>query len=206
MSGTVHIVDDEDAVRNSLAFLLEMAGYSTRSYATAAALLSRAGALEDGCVVTDLRMPEINGIALLRRLTELGATLPTIVVTGHGDAPMAVEALRLGAFDFIEKPFSAATITGAVQRALDPEARRADAARSVRAYALVAALGETERDVLRGIVEGLSTPLIAENLGLSPQAVADHRTALMDRLQAASLPELVRLTMHASALQRPPER
>lgn len=195
MTSVIHIVDDEESVRSSLAFLLEIAGFSTRTYETAVALLSRADSLEDGCVVTDLRMPEINGVELLRQLRAMGATIPAIVVTGHGDVQMAVEAIRQGAFDFIEKPFSEATIIDSIQRAMAAGADAVEHGHSLLAREVIEKLSERELDVLKGVADGLSNKLIAENLGINPQAVETHRTDLMGRIGAKNLPELVRLIM-----------
>lgn len=197
----IHIVDDEASVRSSLGFLLEIAGFETRLYASAAELLSRADRLENGCVVTDLRMPEINGVELLKRLRAAGATIPAIVVTGHADMQMAVEAIRQGAFDFIEKPFSDSTIVGSIHRAMDATLRAADRQRSIRARGLVNSFTGRELDVMRGVVKGLSNKVIAEDLGMSPQAVEGHRASLMERMQVTSLPELVRLTVGIEELR-----
>lgn len=200
MTAFIHIVDDEEAVRNSLAFLLEIAGFSTRTYDGAAALLSRVSSLEAGCVVTDLRMPEINGVELLRQLRATGATIPAIVVTGHGDVQMAVEAIREGAFDFIEKPFSQATIVDAIHRAIGAPADAAAQQRRLLARDIVASLDERELEVLRGIVDGLPDKLIGEILGMDPLEVEEQRADLMRRIGARSLPELVRLTMQVEIL------
>jgi len=197
----IHIVDDEESVRMSLAFLLDIAGFATRTYATAAALLARADGLEDGCVITDLRMPEINGIDLLRRLRATGSTIPAIVVTGHGDVQMAVEAIRQGAFDFIEKPFTEATIIGSIHRAMDQTARVADQLQSTLALEVIEALTTNEREVMRGVVDGLPIKVIAERLGITPQKVEAHRAAFMERMQVSSLPQLVRATMGAELLR-----
>lgn len=197
----IHIVDDEESVRSSLAFLLEIAGFAARTYASADALLARIDALEDGCIVTDLRMPEVNGVELLRRLRAAGSTIPAIVVTGHADMQMAVEAIRHGAFDFIEKPFSDATIIGSLHRAMDRATIVADQRLNAQARVLVDAMSVRERDVVRGVVNGLPNKLIAENLGISPKAVEDHRSSLMERMQVRSLPELVRVTMNLEMLR-----
>ena len=197
----IHIVDDEESVRTSLAFLLEIAGFTTRIYATAAALLARVDVLEDGCVITDLRMPEINGVELLRRLRATGATIPAIVVTGHGDVQMAVEAIRQGAFDFIEKPFSETTIIGSIHRAMDQAARATERQQSARALEVIEALTANEREVMRGVVDGLPIKVIAERLGITPQKVEGHRSAFMERMHVTSLPQLVRATMGAELLR-----
>jgi len=200
MTGVIHIVDDEESVRSSLAFLLEIVGFSTRTYPSAQTLLARAGELEDGCVVTDLRMPDINGVELLRRLRASGSHIPAIVVSGHGDVQMAIEAIRHGAFDFIEKPFSEATIIASIRRAMDAEAQADAPQQTQRTREIVETLSEREREVLKGMVDGLPNKLIAENLLISAQTVEDHRVALMDRMQARNLPELVRLTLEVEFL------
>jgi len=197
----IHIVDDEESVRMSLAFLLEIAGFTTLTYDTAAALLGRGDALEDGCLITDLRMPEISGVELLRRLRATGAAIPAIVVTGHGDVQMAVEAIRQGAFDFIEKPFSEATIIGSIRRAMDQSTTAAERQQSARALDVIEALTPNEREVMRGVVDGLPIKVIAERLGITPQKVEAHRAAFMERMQVTSLPELVRATMGAELLR-----
>ena len=191
----IHIVDDEESVRSSLAFLLEMAGFSTRTYVSATALLSRADALEDGCVVTDLRMPDVDGVELVRRLRVSGATIPAIVVTGHADVQMAVEAIRRGAFDFIQKPFSEAAIVGSIKRAMDPASRTAEQVQKATVRTIVTQMTERELEVLRGVVDGFSNKVIAQSLGITPQAVEHQRAFLMGRMQIQDLPELVRLTL-----------
>jgi len=148
-----------------------------------------------------LRMPEVNGVELLRRLRAAGTDIPAIVVTGHADVQMAVEAIRHGAFDFIEKPFSDATIIGSLHRAMDGATIVADQRLNAQARVLVDAMSVRERDVMRGVVNGLPNKLIAENLGISPKAVEDHRSSLMERMQVRSLPELVRVTMDLEMLR-----
>jgi two-component system response regulator FixJ len=198
----IHIVDDEESVRSSLAFLLDIAGFSTATYMSASALLARVDVLEDGCVVTDLRMPDIDGVELLRRLRGAGATIPAIVVTGHADVQMAVEAIRQGAFDFIEKPFSDAKIISSINAATDKASREAEQRQSVVAAEILRTLTERELQVMRGMVDGLPNKVIAENLRMSPQLVEDHRTALMERMQVKTLPELVRITISVDWLHR----
>jgi two-component system response regulator FixJ len=198
----IHIVDDEESVRSSLAFLLDIAGFSTATYMSASALLARVDVLEDGCVVTDLRMPDIDGVELLRRLRGAGATIPAIVVTGHADVQMAVEAIRQGAFDFIEKPFSDAKIISSINAATDKASREAEQRQSAVAAEILRTLTERELQVMRGMVDGLPNKVIAENLRMSPQLVEDHRTALMERMQVKTLPELVRITISVDWLHR----
>lgn len=190
----VHIVDDEESVRSSLAFLLDTAGFAVRTHATAQSFLDMAAEVDNGCLVTDLRMPDIDGVELLRRLKAAGTMVPSIVVTGHGDVQMAVEAMKNGAIDFIEKPFSQDTIISSILRAVDVAASQVDADEArARTRDRLRSLGELEMQVLRGVVDGLPNKLIAVELGLSPRAVEACRATLMGKLQAASLSELIRM-------------
>jgi two-component system response regulator FixJ len=197
MSNTVvHIVDDEEAVRNSLAFLLTSAGFAVRVHQSATDFLAVAPEVTNGCLVTDLRMPDIDGIELLKRLRAADAMLPAIMVTGHGDIQMAVEAMKNGAIDFIEKPFSdevlIESITRAVERAA-AETRSASATEQVKQR--IATLSDRERQVLKGVVAGQPNKVIASELGISPRTVEVYRAGLMAKMQARSLPELVRMAM-----------
>ena len=192
----VHIVDDEEAVRNSLAFLLATNGFATRIHESAVAFLAVAANISNGCLITDLRMPDLDGVELLRRLKERNAMLPTIVISGHGDVQMAVEAMKNGALDFIEKPFSDDILISAIERAVN----QADAlTRDVAAHRAVnerlALLSERETQVLKGVVEGLPNKVIAYELSLSPRTVEVYRAGLMGKMQAGSLSELVRMVM-----------
>ena len=192
----VHIVDDEEAVRNSLAFLLTSAGFTVRVHQSATDFLAAAPDIVNGCLVTDLRMPDIDGIELLKRLKAADAMLPAIMVTGHGDIQMAVEAMKNGAIDFIEKPFSddvlIESITRAAQRAAEQN-RSAAAAEQVRQR--IATLSDREKQVWRGVVAGHPNKTIAAELGISPRTVEVYRAGLMAKMQARSLPELVRMAM-----------
>ena len=197
MSNTVvHIVDDEEAVRNSLAFLLTSAGFAVRVHQSATDFLAVAPEVTNGCLVTDLRMPDIDGIELLKRPRAADAMLPAIMVTGHGDIQMAVEAMKNGAIDFIEKPFSdevlIESITRAVERAA-AETRSASATEQVKQR--IATLSDRERQVLKGVVAGQPNKVIASELGISPRTVEVYRAGLMAKMQARSLPELVRMAM-----------
>lgn len=192
----VHIVDDEEAVRNSLAFLLTSSGFAVRTHETAADFLKLAPSIRNGCLITDLRMPDIDGVELLRRLQEAGALLPAIVITGHGDVQMAVEAMKNGALDFIEKPFSDDVLINSIGRAID------QATTQVRNGAMLeatkerlASLSEREAQVLKGVVAGQPNKTIAFELGISPRTVEVYRAGLMGKMQAKSLPELVRMVM-----------
>lgn len=200
----VHVVDDEEAVRNSLAFLLGANGFAVRTHASAAAFLEIASGIRNGCLVTDLRMPDIDGVDLLRRLGAAGAMLPAIVVTGHGDVQMAVEAMKNGALDFIEKPFSDEVLIESIRRAVEKATSSLDAeAAEARIRERVASLSERERQVLQGVVQGQPNKTIAFELGISPRTVEVYRAGLMSKMQARSLAELVRMVMGIELDGRP---
>jgi two-component system response regulator FixJ len=189
----VHIVDDEEAVRNSLAFLLGSAGYAVRTHSSASAFLVAAASISNGCLVTDLRMPDIDGVELLRRLNAAGTMLPAIVVTGPGDVQMAVEAMKNGAMDFIEKPFSDEVILDSIKRAVERAASQVDAdAALTRTRERLASLSERELQVLRGVVQGQANKTIAFELGISPRTVEVYRAGLMSKMQAKNLADLIR--------------
>ncbi len=196
----VHVIDDDEAVRDSLALLLESAGLPVRCYASAVAFLEIAAALDVGTVVTDVRMPQMDGLTLQRRLSEIGCRLPVIIMTGHGDVPIAVEALKAGAADFLEKPFDDRHLLETVRQALTASER---AQREVLATAEVAArltsLTPREREVLDRLVAGQPNKTIAYDLGTSPRTVEVQRARVMEKMGARNLPELVRM---AIALER----
>jgi two-component system response regulator FixJ len=194
----VHVIDDDEAVRQSLAFLLASSGFPVRIYDSAPAFLDALTALQPGCVLTDVRMPGMSGLDLQRELIARRITLPVIVMTGHGDVALAVEAMKAGAVDFIEKPFSDDTILDAIRAAFDRHAR--DAAQNGEAAAIAAriqTLTPREREVLDGLVAGLPNKTIAYDLDISPRTVEVHRANLMTKMAAASLPELVRMVLSA---------
>lgn len=196
----VHIVDDEEAVRKSLAFLLSMSGYAARVHESATAFLAAAPGLANCCLVTDLRMPDMSGVDLLKRLRTQNAMLPTIVITGHGDVPMAVEAMKAGAMDFIEKPFEDEVLLDAIRRAaseLEARAGRDDETPAIRLR--METLTDRERQVLSGVVAGLANKTIAYELDISPRTVEVYRANVMAKMQARSLPELVRMMLSVSA-------
>jgi two-component system response regulator FixJ len=199
---TVHVVDDDAAIRDSIGFLLEAVGFVVRTYASAAAFLAAAPTLS-GCVLTDVRMPAMDGLELQRRLNELGLRLPVIVITGAGDIPIAVRAMKAGAVDFLEKPVDDARLLEAVQRALQRSRLLAEAHTSAaEALARLALLTPREREVLDLLVAGLSNKAVGKQLGASPRTVEVHRARILEKLHAQSLPELVRLVM-ASEQDRP---
>ena len=194
----VHVIDDDDAVRASLAFLLEIAGLTVRSYPSAPCFLEQLAEVETGCIITDVRMPEMTGLQLVDRLKARGVSLPIIMVTGHADVALAVEAMRAGVFDFIEKPFSddaiLAAIRAALGRGLDQQAQSAERALILQR---VAVLSTRERQVLDGLVAGQSNKVVAQALGISPRTVEVYRANLMTKMRANSLSELVRMALVA---------
>lgn len=194
---TVHIVDDEEPVRKSLAFMLTMAGFAVRVHESATAFLAAAPALRKGCLITDLRMPDLNGVELLRHLREAGAAMPAIVITGHGDVPMAVDAMKAGALDFIEKPFEEDVLIEAIHRAAAELARTNSAEDAGTIRGRLAVLSDREREVFEGVVAGLPNKTIAYDLDISPRTVEVHRANVMAKMEARSLPELVRMAMAA---------
>lgn len=194
----VHIVDDEEPVRKSLAFLLTMSGFTARVHESATSFLALAGGLTHSLLVTDLRMPDMNGVELLTKLGETGAMLPAIVISGHGDVPMAVAAMKAGALDFIEKPFEDEVLIAAIKRAakcIGETSPSADDASKVQER--IEQLSERERQVLAGVVAGLPNKTIAYDLEISPRTVEVHRANVMAKMQAKSLAELVRMTLAA---------
>lgn len=199
MSDTVvYVIDDDDAARESLEFLLRSANLSVTAYDSATMFLRALPQISYGCIVTDVRMPGLSGIELLRHLRDAGLSLPVIVVTGHGDVPIAVEAMKLGAVDFFEKPFDGDKMVAAVRSALSNS--RQDADRDAERRELqdrLATLTPRERDVLKGLVAGKPNKVIAYNLGISPRTVEIYRANVMTKMKSGSLSELVRMTLHA---------
>jgi two-component system, LuxR family, response regulator FixJ len=194
----VHVIDDDDAVRESIDFLLRSAGLSVRTYDSATSFLDAAPKISAGCIITDVRMPGLSGIDLLRRLQEMQIGLPVIVITGHGDVPLAVEAMKCGAIDFLEKPFDDDVLLASVRSALNRSEESA-AVESERAEirARIAALTQRERDVLEGLVAGHPNKIIAFKLEISPRTVEIYRANLMTKMKAGSLSELVRMALVA---------
>jgi two-component system response regulator FixJ len=196
---TVHVIDDDDAVRDSLVFLLASAKIPAAAYSSAKAFLAGFDADAAGCVVTDIRMPEMSGLELLQRLNTDGARLPVIVITGHADVPLAVEAMKLGAADFIEKPFDEDTLLAAVRQALDRHKHDGERETAqAKARALIATLSAREKQVLDGLVAGHPNKTIAFDLGISPRTVEIYRANVMTKMQAGSLSELVRMAFSAA--------
>jgi len=192
----IDIIDDDEAVRDSLGFLLATAGFNVKCHASPQAFLEAFDPATSGCIVTDIRMPEMNGIELLRHLRENGNLTPVIVITGHGDVPLAVEAMKLGAIDFIEKPFNEDQIVQAVTAGVGES--RENARRDQQRQEIVSRLAELsgrEREVLEGLVEGKPNKVIAGDLGISPRTVEIYRANVMQKMRATSLSELVRMAL-----------
>lgn len=192
----VHLIDDDEDVRRALAFLLGTAGLAVRVYETAPAFLASFKNAPQSLVLSDVRMPEMDGLELLRRLREKGCTCPVIIMTGHADVAMAVEAMKLGAVDFIEKPFADETLLTAIDGALRRQQEKVPAANSDFARRLES-LTDREKDVLRGLLAGHPNKTIAYDLGLSPRTVEVHRANLMAKTGVSSLSELVRVALLA---------
>jgi two-component system response regulator FixJ len=200
----VHVVDDDDSVRRSVGFMLKTAGFKVQPYASGAELLNGARTLDPGCILLDIRMPGMDGLEVQQALRDAGVSLPVIIMTGHGDVPLSVKAMKAGAVDFIEKPFEKAVLLSALeqgfaslQRSEDKRGRAKDA--SVRLQVLT----PREREVLDGLAEGLPNKTIAYDLGISPRTVEIHRANVMSKLGVRSLSEALRLAFAAQEEQTP---
>ena len=201
MATQVHIIDDDDAVRDSLSFLCMTAGIEALAYESPLDFLKVAPSLDWGCIVTDVRMPQMDGLALVKRLKELEVGLPVIVITGHGDVTMAVAAMKAGATDFLEKPFDDEAFLSTVRETLASDADRQPRLEAANASnAKLALLSERERQVLEGLLEGHPNKVIAYNLGISPRTVEIYRAKLMAKMEADTFADLIRMAISA----RPP--
>jgi two-component system response regulator FixJ len=194
----VYIVDDDEAVRDSLAVMLQSKGYAVTSFGSAPEFLAVAPSLPAGCLIVDIRMPEMDGLELQQRLIDGGLEFPLVVITGHGDVPLAVRAMKAGAIDFIEKPFASEGILDSLEAAFArlaaPGGQHSAAGVGASRLAL---LSVREREVLEGLLAGLPNKSIAYDLGISPRTVEIHRARVMDKMGARSLSELVRLALAA---------
>jgi two-component system, LuxR family, response regulator FixJ len=200
-SGMVHVIDDDEALRDSLLFLLKAAKFKVRAYETAEAFLDAMGHAEPGCIITDVRMPGINGLELVRRLKTKHAAFPVVVISGHADVPLAVEAMKLGAIEFLEKPFEEDALISAVRGALSRHAQ--DSKRDLERTTIeerVASLSKRQRQVLLGLVAGHPNKTIAFDLGISPRTVEIYRANVMTKMQAKNLSDLVRMALVAGLL------
>lgn len=195
-SQIVHVIDDDVDVRQSLAFLLSTAGLAVRVHESAVAFLDALPTVQHGCIVTDVRMPGMDGLELQRRLREDGIGIPVIVMTGHGDVALAVEAMKAGAVDFIEKPFDDEVLLGAIRSALARSAETAaDETYRTETRRRLDLLSAREREVLDGLVAGKPNKIIAYDLGISARTVEVYRANVMTKMQADSLSGLVRMVL-----------
>jgi len=193
----VYIVDDDDAVRDSLEALLLAEGFNVQGFASAEALLADGDPAAVGCCLMDVRMPGKDGLTLLGELGDDGVTMPIIVMTGHGDVPMAVKAMKLGAIDFIEKPFDTGVMLNLVRSALQRTPAKPKAAIDPELLSHLQRLTPREREVLDHLVAGQSNKEVGRALGISPRTVEIHRARLMEKMRADSLADLVRMALHA---------
>ncbi len=198
MPEIVHVIDDDEGVRDSLCVLLETKGYAARAHGSCQDFLSNLSVADALCVVADMRMPEMGGLDLQKHLLEKSIDLPFIVITGHGDVPSAVQALKSGAVDFIEKPLKTDLFLAAIGRAAEGRRARIKTTEEVSsARQRIAALTPRERDVLRHLIAGSPNKIIAFELGISARTVENHRARLMVKMQVDSLAELVRISLEA---------
>ena len=193
----VHVIDDDEAMRDSLSFLLESAGFEARTYDSAAAFLEGVARLSGGCIVTDVRMPGMNGLELARSLKSLRVDLPIVMITGHGDVPLAVEAMKAGVADFLEKPFDDDALLRAIRAAIAQARPGASRPGAEPFQALLTSLSPRETEVLRGVVEGKANKVIAFELGISPRTVEVYRANVMTKTGASGLSELIRMALTA---------
>lgn len=194
----VHLVDDDEAIRRSVGFMLKTSGFHVRTYESGTSLLKSAPDLETGCILLDIRMPGMDGLEVQRALKDKGVTLPVIIMTGHGDVSLAVQAMKAGAIDFIEKPFEKALLLSAIEQGVERLKRSvAGRDRADDAVARLQVLTPREREVLDGLAKGLPNKTIAYDLGISPRTVEIHRANVMSRLGVRSLSEALRLAFAA---------
>ncbi|MDP1873348.1 response regulator FixJ [Phenylobacterium sp.] len=189
----VHVIDDDEAMRESLAFLLDTAGLVARTYDSAPRFLEALDAAPAGVIVTDIRMPEMSGLELVRRLKSRGCAYPVIMITGHGDVPLAVEAMKAGVVDFLEKPFEEDRLLAAIRTAQSPTI--AEDPERERVRAVLDSLSPREHEVLEGVVEGKLNKVIAHELGISPRTVEVYRANVMSKTGARGLSELIRMVL-----------
>src|SRR5436190_9239319 len=200
--GKVYVVDDDEAMRDSLGFLLGSADFDVTIFESAQHFLDAVSGIGFGCVLSDVRMPGIDGIELLQRLKASRSSFPVLIMTGHGDVPLAVEAMKLGAVDFLEKPFEDNRLIGMIEIALKQgESGARSEAAALDVAARVESLSPRERQVMEGLVAGLSNKQIAREYAISPRTIEVYRANVMTKMQAGSLSELVRLAMRSGAIK-----
>jgi two-component system response regulator FixJ len=194
----VHLVDDDEAIRRSVGFALKTSGFHVRAYESGVELLKSVPHLEPGCILLDIRMPGMDGLEVQAALRDKGMTLPVIIMTGHGDVSLAVQAMKAGAVDFIEKPFEKAVLLSAIEHGVERLKRSAaDVGRADEAAVKLQALTQGEREVLDGLAKGLPNKTIAYDLGISPRTVEIHRANVMSKLGVRSLSEALRIAFAA---------
>ena len=194
----VHLVDDDEAIRRSVGFMLKTSGFHVRTYESGVDLLKSASSLEAGCILLVIRMPGMDGLELQAALRDKGIGLPVIIMTGHGDVTLAVQAMKAGAVDFIEKPFEKAVLLSAIDHGLERLRRSAASVdRADEAAVRLQVLTPREREVLDGLAKGLPNKTIAYDLGISPRTVEIHRANLMSKLGVKSLSEALRIAFAA---------
>ena len=195
---TVHVVDDDEAIRQSISFLLRKAGYTVETYPAGAIFLKAVTRKSRGCVLLDVRMPDIDGLEVQARLSQQGIAMPVVMLTGHGNVTLAVRAIKAGAIEFLEKPFERLVLIDAIEAALRHAARTGrDHLAAGDAVVRIAALTARERDVLDGMVLGRPNKLIAFELGIATRTVEVHRASLMEKLSARSLSDVLRIAFAA---------
>ena len=195
---TVFLVDDDEAIRHSASFMLRHAGYTVKTYPDGLAFLDNVSSEQDGCILLDVRMPGMDGLAVQSALNHRGINMPVIILTGHGDVPVAVEAMKGGAVEFLEKPYEKQALVGAIDNAFNLlDNQMADDKRSREAKARLTELTPRERQVLECLVDGLTNKGVAQALSISPRTVEIHRAHLMEKLQADSLSSALRLAFLA---------
>jgi two-component system response regulator FixJ len=200
-SAVVHLIDDDEDVRRAIAFLLSTARLAVRVHESALQFLENISDLQPGCIVSDVRMPGMDGLELQRRLKEMNVDMPIIIMTGHADVPLAVQAMKAGAIDFIEKPFDDELLLSAVRAALNQYGNsEKSSVESMEIQAKIHLLSSRERQVLEGLLAGHPNKTIAYDLNLSPRTVEVHRANVMTKMGAGSLSELVRMAMVAKVL------
>jgi two-component system, LuxR family, response regulator FixJ len=200
--GIIYVIDDDAAMRDSLNFVLDSFGFRVTLFDNAQSFLDALPGLAFGCVVSDVRMPGLDGIELLKRMKTLQSPFPILIMTGHGDVPLAVEAMKLGAIDFLEKPFEDDRLVTMIESAIrqaEPAARSEAIVQDIAAR--VASLSPRERQVMEGLIAGLSNKLIAREYDISPRTIEIYRANVMTKMQASSLSELVRLAIRAGMLK-----
>lgn len=194
----IHIIDDEDSVRRSAGFMLKTSGFAVQSWASGVAFLKEASHVDTGCILLDVRMPEMDGLAVQQALIERGVAMPVIVLTGHGDVTIAVKAMKAGAVDFIEKPFANDVLLAAIEAAFARlDAAESSAGRASEATVVIGGLTQREREVLEGLAQGYPNKTIAYDLGISPRTVEVHRANVMTKLGARSLSDALRIAFAA---------